>query len=356
MKKHLQAVLSEIKAKTGVGVAVYDFLSEKIADTGADGVFAYKNIRISDYENGLYKDEKTGFTYFVINVHGATQPLTGVVEGVDEKSCNYAYMVSSIVENAFRFYKPDVTRDDVYRNVLLGKFSVGEVKSIKERYEVDEGDYYVFAIRVEDGGVGEVMNFLSSFSTSLSDSCLMMEDDVLAYVKHLDFSDVTSLDFASMLSENISSEISRCVSICVGSISHGIEGFGASYAQAVSGLRQARAFGYTGKVFSYKEFLLVDVLEKLPCGVVDDLKRKLLDASTLAIFADKDMTKTAEVFMNHSLNISETARSLYLHRNTLMYRLDKIERDTGLNIRVFSDAVIFRLLEILYTMYGGRNE
>lgn len=355
MQKHLQTILSDIKNRTGVSVAVYDYLGDLVASTDVDGVLVYKNIRTGEYENGLLKDEKTNSTYFIIN-YGISQPLTGVVVGTDENACNYAYMVSTIVESAFRYYEPDVTRDDVYRDVLLGKTSVRDVKSAKERYGIDEGDYFVFAVRVHDGGVGEVMNFLSSFSTSLSDACIMMSDDVLAYVKHIDFTDVTGIDFATMLSENIKSEISRNVCICVGGISHGIEGFCTSYTQAVSGLNQAKALGYTNEVFSYKEFLLVDVLEKLPRGVVDDLKRRLLDKNSLAILTDEDMIKTAEVFMNHSLNLSETARSLYVHRNTLMYRLDKIERDTGLNIRVFSDAVIFRLLVILYSMDGVGNE
>lgn len=355
MQKHLETILSDIKTRTGVVVSVYDFLSQKIASTDDNGVLAYKNIRIDEYENGLYKDEKANCTYFIIN-YGMSQPLTGVVEGVDEKASNYAYMVSTIVENAFRYFQPDASRDDVYRDVLLGRLSVRDVKVFKERYQVEEGDYFLFAVRVHDGGVGEVMNFLSSFSTSLSDACIIMSDDVLAYVKHLDFSDVTGIDFATMLYENIVSEISRDVSICVGSVAHGVEGFNTSYSQAISGLQQAKSFGYANKVFSYKEFLLVDVLEKLPRGVVNDLKRRLLDKNALSILQDEDMTRTADVFMNHSLNVSETARSLYVHRNTLMYRLDKIERDTGLNIRVFSDAVIFRLLEILYSMDEVKGE
>ena len=59
------------------------------------------------------------------------------------------------------------------------------------------------------------------------------------------------------------------------------------------------------------------------------------------------MVNTAEEFLENSLNVSETSRKLYMHRNTLMYRLDKIERVTGLNLRKFSDAVTFRLITIL---------
>ena len=354
MQKRLKTILTDIKARTGVGVVVYDYLANTVASTLDTDVLPYKNIRLDEYENGVYKDAKTNRTYFIINI-GSTQTLTGVIEGVDERAYNNAYMVSIIVENAFRYFTPDATRDDVYRDILLGKNSVSEIKEAKDRYNVDEGDYYVFAIRVDDG-LGEVMNFLSSFSTSLSDACIMMSDDVLSYVKLVDFSDVTSIDFATMLRDNILSEISRDVTICVGGVAHGIEGFTSSYLDAISGLNKAKTFGYANKVFSYKEFLLVDVLEKLPRRVADELKKGLLDKNALSILDDQEMTRTADVFLNHSLNLSETARSLYIHRNTLTYRLDKIERDTGLNIRQFSDALIFRILEILYSMDDTRDE
>mgnify|MGYP001075269717 CR=1 FL=1 len=59
---------------------------------------------------------------------------------------------------------------------------------------------------------------------------------------------------------------------------------------------------------------------------------------------------TAEEFLHTSLNVSETSRNLYMHRNTLMYRLDKIERATGLDIRKFQDAMTFRLVMILYKL------
>ena len=72
-----------------------------------------------------------------------------------------------------------------------------------------------------------------------------------------------------------------------------------------------------------------------------------MDSAAREIFSDPEMTDTAEEFLENSLNASETSRKLYLHRNTLTYRLDKIERATGLNIRKVSDAVVFRMITIL---------
>ena len=76
----------------------------------------------------------------------------------------------------------------------------------------------------------------------------------------------------------------------------------------------------------------------------------LLDGEAKELLKDEDMVNTAEEFLENNLNVSETARNLYMHRNTLMYRLDKIERVMGLNLRNFSDAVTFRVITILYKL------
>jgi len=76
----------------------------------------------------------------------------------------------------------------------------------------------------------------------------------------------------------------------------------------------------------------------------------LIDKKSLEILNDNESMETAEVFFKNSLNISETARIMFLHRNTLIYRLDKIEKATGLNIKHFNDAVTFRLISILHKL------
>ena len=102
-----------------------------------------------------------------------------------------------------------------------------------------------------------------------------------------------------------------------------------------------------GEIHTYKEYVLVKMLEDLPKYKLNEYLETLLESGASGIFSDQEMTNTAEEFLENSLNISETSRNLYLHRNTLTYRLDKIEKMTGLNIRKFSDAVTFRLITIL---------
>ena len=89
------------------------------------------------------------------------------------------------------------------------------------------------------------------------------------------------------------------------------------------------------------------MLEDLPKYKLNEYLELLMDEKARDIFGDEEMIATAEEFLEANLNVSETSRKIYLHRNTLMYRLDKIEKATGLNVRKFSDAVTFRLITIL---------
>lgn len=353
MQEQLKALISDIENKTGKSVAVYDFLGDLVARTdGAEEGYAFRSIASNNFIDGIFADETTKYTYFMINVNHLSQPLLGVISGADKDSTSYAFMISSIIENAFRHFIPEPNISDAFSSVLLGTASTLDIKRIKDKYGFSDGLYYIYAISVDNGKIGEIMNFLTSFSTSQKDLCLMMDGSILTYIKHIDPEEenVGVNELAVMLFENVKTELSLNLSICAGSPASGLHEFRESYSQAVSGLRMGKYFNYSSRVYSYKEFLLVSILEELPRKVIENYKRRNLDPSTVTVFEDPDLTLTAEVFMNHSLNISETARSLYVHRNTLMYRLDKIERDTGLNIRVFSDAVTFRILEVLYKM------
>ena len=123
-----------------------------------------------------------------------------------------------------------------------------------------------------------------------------------------------------------------------------------SYRQASTAVRVSALFASESKVHTYREYLLVKMLEDLPKDRLKEYMEQFYVESADEVFEDKDMMETAERFLENSLNISETSRDLFMHRNTLMYRLDKIERITGLNIRKFSDAVTFRVITILYKL------
>lgn len=79
-----------------------------------------------------------------------------------------------------------------------------------------------------------------------------------------------------------------------------------------------------------------------------ELAEKYLSDDIVAVFKDEELKSSIDAFFANNLNISETSRNAFMHRNTLLYRLDKIHKSTGLNIRNFYDAITLLMLEIVY--------
>ena len=81
---------------------------------------------------------------------------------------------------------------------------------------------------------------------------------------------------------------------------------------------------------------------------------KFLNPEIVAVLQDKDLMDCINAFFKNNLNISETSRNAFLHRNTLLYRIEKVHRETKLNIRNFDDAMAFKLLTIIYEKMNER--
>ena len=118
------------------------------------------------------------------------------------------------------------------------------------------------------------------------------------------------------------------------------------------GRRFGRVFCEDETVFDYASMLLPRFLSDLSPEIAGRYHRLLFNPSTSRLF-NEEMLRTIRVFFQKDLNLSDTARQLHIHRNTLVYRLDKLQQATGLDLRSFDDAVTFRLL---LTLGGDNND
>lgn len=114
-----------------------------------------------------------------------------------------------------------------------------------------------------------------------------------------------------------------------------------SFNQASAAIETGKKLSYTGGVWRFADILPEVIVSEIPKEKREDIKARAL---RVLGGIDSDTTELAHAFFKNNLNISETARCCYLHRNTLIYRLDKIFRETGFDLRNFDEAVAFRLL------------
>ena len=272
------------------------------------------------------------------------------IQGTGPVEKNYAVFLSDAIENTAG-KSLNLPRGEFIRRILLGECSADDVQTYAIKYSVPESPCFALAVS-SDLKAGELMSFLTQYAGEEADTAVAVTGKDCAFIKFMDEDTEyqSSADFANFLARSLLEEVGVKVRIGVGGTVRHFEEIASSYRQANTALRMSGIFNSGGEVHTYREFVLVKMLEDLPEAKLGEYLSILLDGEAKELLKDEDMVNTAEEFLENNLNVSETARNLYMHRNTLMYRLDKIERVMGLNLRNFSDAVTFRVITILYKL------
>lgn len=255
-------------------------------------------------------------------------------------------LVAYLVANAdARQFLPD--KREYLRNILLGEGGSGYIYRYMTKYPVPDSLCFAMEFYAEKR-LPETIAHIENCLSDSPDLVVAMDDSRCAVVRFSEDGQ-SAMEFADFLCRSLYEEVGVRAKAGVGCETKFGE-IATSYHQASTAVRLSGILRSKGNVHSYREFLLMRMLEDVPEGRLKDYMEQFRVGAAGEIFEDDEMTNTAEEFLENSLNISETSRNLYMHRNTLMYRLDKIERITGLNIRKFSDAVTFRVITIIYKL------
>ena len=349
MDREIIRMLAHVKETTGKEIRVYldgqdNFYSTLENDTPS--IFAGKvKETVSCEENG-----KTYFTF----KHNA-QRYTGYIDGASLADKTIASLIGALLENSAG---KEIAggKGDSLATAIVGDCSGIRLQKVISEFSIPEYPCTATVLHVASGRVEDVVNFMENFKTDAQDLCVATDNFTCVYVRFgssQEESEYRSLtDFADFLSHSIADELGIHVKIGIGGTVASFVDCSVSYHQALTAIRMDNVFGGKSRVSTYKEYVFVKMLEDMPKHKLQEFLDILEDQEAKSMFADAEMIATAEEFLHTSLNVSETSRNLYMHRNTLMYRLDKIERATGLDIRKFQDAMTFRLIIILHKLLG----
>ncbi|MBE5733963.1 MAG: hypothetical protein E7347_02800 [Clostridiales bacterium] len=340
MDADIRVFINGITEKTGIEFSVFDANGNFVAGAGQPG-----EIVPTDFD-GVKMDESQNKTLFYIKYK--SKCFIGRIEGIGESAKNYAYLIGELAENSF-FKESGLSRTDFCKAILLGETNYTQISRYMRKYSMKDMPAFVMVIGVAQSKINDVKNLLANFVVDGIDFVVEIDESQLAFVKFMDDDSEyhSSTEYAEFLKQSVYEETGSVVRISIGGTVKTIADLSTSFSQAMTAVRMATAINSKGDIHSFKEYMLIKMLEDLPKYKLNEYLEMLMDTNASEIFDDEEMVNTAEEFLENSLNVSETSRKLYLHRNTLTYRLDKIEKETGLNIRKFSDAVTFRLITIL---------
>ena len=151
-----------------------------------------------------------------------------------------------------------------------------------------------------------------------------------------------------MIVDNLQTEAMINVWVGYGGVVESFEKMNEAYVNACTALKIGMVFYGAEKVFCYAHLGIARLIYTLPAGLCEIFLKEVL-GENMDIDFDEEILTTINRLFDNNLNISETARQLYIHRNTLVYRLERIEKKLGLDIRSFEDAMIFKIAMMVRT-------
>ncbi len=247
---------------------------------------------------------------------------------------------------------------DVYRRTLRGELSGSELEALSHEYQLQDDltrSVLVFHIVQTDG---ERAYDLLKEITPLQERDVLIDMDRHSVVLIKDMSESDDMDelsqFAQALQETLMGETAHQMTIGIGRSRHAIEELRESYMEARRAIEVGRIFKPEESIFVFTRLILERFLMELPQDISAYYHGLLFNRKNQRLF-NEEMLYTIDMFFKKDLNLSDTARQLYIHRNTLVYRLDKVQKQIGLDLRSFEDAVTFKILMELKKVSGERT-
>lgn len=260
------------------------------------------------------------------------------------------------IQNLLVAYKERFDKDNFIKNLLLDNLLLVDIYNRAKKLHIEtEVKRVVFIVEVNrDKDGNELERIRSLFGGKSKDFVTAVDEKNIIVVREM--ADNESYEDLSKTAESIinlfRSEAEHKVHIAYGTIANELKEVSRSYKEARMALDVGKIFFEERDVIAYSQLGIGRLIYQLPIPLCKMFIKEIFDGRSPDDF-DEEMLSTINKFFENSLNVSETSRQLYIHRNTLVYRLDKLQKSTGLDLRVFEDAITFRiaLMVVKYMKY-----
>lgn len=260
-----------------------------------------------------------------------------------------AYVIGKLavcqIRNLILAYREQFDRNNFMQNVVLGNMLVVDMYNKAKKLHIEQAQRVVFIIDVEGKKDGVVMETVKNlFAAKTRDFITEVDEKSIVLVKDVrDMGEEQELaELADMIVDNLHMEAMVPVRVGYGNRVELLQDISRSYQEAKMALEVGSIFYADKETMAYDSLGIGRLIYQLPLSLCEMFLKEVFGEVIPDIF-DEETTVTIQKFFDNNLNISETARQLYVHRNTLVYRLERIEKSIGLDIRAFEDAMLFKI-------------
>ncbi len=286
-----------------------------------------------------------GYTYRPIN-SGTKWEYIVFVEGEDKMADKLASILSISLANIKNLYDEKYDRNSFIKNIILDNILPSDIyiKSKELRFNTEETRVIFlikFLSKTEVLPYDAVQNI---FPDKAKDYVISVGENDVVLVKELKpGTDVKKIEkLAKSIADTLNSEFYAKTVIGIGTAVENIKDLARSYKEAQVALEVGKVFDTEKNIISYENLGIGRLIYQLPTTLCEMFLQEVFKNGSLDNL-DRETLLTIQSFFENNLNVSETSRKLFVHRNTLVYRLEKIRKITGLDLREFDHAITFKV-------------
>lgn len=339
----LQMTMEEIKDISRIDLALYSDKGKLLASTYQQKEDMEEAICL--FASSMAESQMlSGCHFFKVLIESELEYIL-----LARASSEEAYMIGRLavcqIRNMVNAYREQFDRNSFMQNVVLGNMLVVDMYNKAKKLHIETAKRVVFIIEVSGKKEGEVVETVKNlFAATARDFVTEVDEKSVILVK--DVRDISSEEelakLAEMLVDNLQMEAMVKVRVGYGNQVELLQDIARSYQEARMALEVGRIFYAESQTVSYSKLGIGRLIYQIPSSLCEMFLKEVF-GDHIPDDLDEETTTTINKFFENNLNISETARQLYVHRNTLVYRLERIEKALGLDIRTFEDAMLFKI-------------
>ncbi|MDR1765816.1 MAG: helix-turn-helix domain-containing protein [Lachnospiraceae bacterium] len=350
----LQTTIEGLKGITRIDLCVCDTEGKVLATTFSDAE-EYESSVLAFVESPAEGQNIGGYQFFkVFDEHQLEYILLAKGDGND------VYMIGKLatfhVQNLLVAYKARFDKDNFIKNLLLDNLLLVDIYNRAKKLHIETNlkrVVYIIETR-QDKDNNSLETVRSLFATRTKDFITAVDEKNIILVREVkDGESYQSLEkTANMILDMLNTEAMERAHVAFGTIVGDIKEVSRSYKEAKMALDVGKIFYSEKNVVAYSNLGIGRLIYQLPLPLCRMFIKEIFDGKAPDDLDDETLS-TINQFFENNLNVSETSRQLFIHRNTLVYRLDKLLKGTGLDLRVFEDAITFKiaLMVVKYMNY-----
>ena len=292
----------------------------------------------------------------VVHCEGKTfKPLMGLgsqfdyaafVQGEDDRAQALCTMASVAFNGAKSYYEEKHDKATFVKNIISDNILLGDIYTrAKELRFVSEAPRAAFLVRQLDPADIAIIDVIQNvFPDRQSDFVLSINETDVALIKQvpdgIDSKDLHKI--AKQIADAVAQELNIKVVIGIGTVVNHIRDLARAYKEAGVAIDVGKVFDTEKLIINYENLGIGRLIYQLPTTLCQMFLQEVFKKNPIDAL-DQETLLTINKFFENNLNVSETARKLFVHRNTLVYRLEKIKKLTGLDLREFDDAITFKV-------------